>query len=184
MLTRDEAFKLIKKYLRNQDNIKDSLAVEAIMGEIAKTLGKNRDIWSLTGLLHNLDYEYTAREPEKRGNLTAQLLEGLLPENSVNAIKANNYMHTDYIPTTSLDKSLIAAGAASGLIFVTVKSTESQKLSDVDLPTLIEKYNDSTFAVRFNRKRIGLCADAGLDLNSFLALCLVALQKISDQLGL
>ena len=44
--------------------------------------------------------------------------------------------------------------------------------------TLIDKFNDSAFAVRFNRKRIGLCADAGIDLKDFLEICLNALQKI------
>ena len=182
MITREEAIRLTKKYLREQESIRYSLAVEAIMGEMAKTLGMNQELWSLTGLLHNLDYEYTAGEPEKRGSLSAQLLEGLLPDSGVNAIKANNYMHTDYIPTTALDKTLIAASAVSGLIFVTAKSTPSQKLSEVDLATLIDKFNDSTFAVRFNRKRIGLCADAGIDLKVFLEICLNTLQKISDQL--
>ena len=109
MITRDEAFVLIKKYLRHEDNIRKSLAVEAILREIAKKLERNADLWGLTGLLHNIDYEYTSTEPESRGVLSAQLLEDLLPEKAVNAIKANNYTHTDYIPTTSLDKSLMAA---------------------------------------------------------------------------
>jgi len=184
MLTRDEAIVLLKKYLRDGDNVKYALAVEAVMKEIAKILNTDEELWGLTGLLHNLDYEYTAREPEKRGSLTAQLLDGLIPENSINAIKANNYMHTDYIPTTTLDKILIAADAISGIILITGSSTTSKKLTDVDLETLIEKFNDTSFATRYNRSRVGLCSDAGIDLKHFLDLSLHSLQNISDQLGL
>ena len=104
MINRDEAFVILKKYLKDPDNIKYSLAVEAVLKELARILYRDEELWSLTGLLHNLDYEYTRGELEKRGNLSSQLLGGLLPENAVNAIRANNYMHTDYIPTTSLDK--------------------------------------------------------------------------------
>jgi len=184
MLSREQALVILKKYLKDQDNINISIAVEAILKQIAKKLGRDEEVWGITGLLHNLDYEYSAREPEKRGSLSAQLLDGLIPERAVNAIKANNYMHTDYIPTTSLDKSLIATAAAAGLIIIAGKSTPSKKLSELDLEILIDKFNDTKFATRYNRNRIGLCSDAGIDLRDFLELSLLTLQHISDQLGM
>ena len=184
MINRDEAFILLKKYLRDEDYIRYSIAVEAVLKELAKLFDKNEEHWGLTGLLHNLDYEFTKNEPEKRGNLSAQLLEDLLPESCVNAIKANNYMHTDYIPTTSLDKSLIAADAATGLIIATARSMPEKRLVDVDLEILLDKYNDSSFAPKYNRNRIELCVDVGLDLKTFLELCLKTLMHMSDQLNL
>jgi len=180
MLNREEAFVILKKYLRNEDNIKFSLASEAIMSGMAKILGMDEQLWSLIGLLHNLDHEFTEREPEKTGNLSAQLLDGLLPREGINAIKANNYMHTDYIPTTVLDKSLIAVSAVTGLIIVTAKTMPSKKLSDVTLEKLIDNFNDTTFAIKYNRKRIGLCADIGINLKDFLEISLKTLQKMSD----
>ena len=184
MINRDEAFTLLKKYLRNEGNIKYSMAIEAIMRKLAKFLEKNEEYWGLTGLLHNLDYEFAGNEPEKRGNLSAQLLEDLLPESCVNAIKANNYMHTDYIPTTSLDKSLIAADAATGLIIATAHSMPDKKLGDINLELLLDKFNDPSFAPKSNRNRIELCTDIGIDLKSFLELCLITLKHISEQFNL
>jgi len=184
MINREEAFVLLKKYLRDQDNIKYSIAVEAILRELAKKLDRNVELWGLTGLLYNLDYEYTSNEPEKRGTLSAQLLEDLLPDGCVNAIKANNYMHTDYIPTTSLDKSLIAVDAVTKLIIVTARSMPSKKLAEVDLETLLDRFNDSSFAARNNRNKIQLCADIGMELKAFLELCLNTLKQISDELNL
>ena len=184
MISRDEAFALLKKYLRDDKLIKHSLAVEAIMGEMGRKLGKDEELWRITGLLHDLDYEYTQREPEKHANVAAQMLTGLLPEKSVNAIKAHNYMHTDYIPTTSLDKILIAADAVSGLIIATALVMPTKKLAEVKIETLKNKYKDSSFAQGCNRVRIELCLDAGIGVDEFLAVSLNSLKKISDVLGL
>ena len=177
MIKREEALIIINKYLRNQDNIKYALAVEAVLKTIARKLERNEELWSLTGLLHNLDYEYTTGNPEDRGNLSAQILNGLLPESGVNALKANNYMHTDNIPTTSLDKALIAADALTGFIFYIARSTSLKKPSEVDMKILLAKFNDSSFGTRYNRNRILLCQDLGMDVQEFLALCLEALKE-------
>ena len=177
MLTREEAFILIKRYLRDPENIKHSIAVEAILRNIAKRLQRNEELWGLTGLLHNLDYEYNAGNPENRGTITAQLLEGLLPESSLNAIKANNHMHTDYIPTTSLDKALIATDTVTRLIFAIAQSTPSKTLVDMNLMILVEKFRDQNFAQRYNRSRIKLCNDFGIETEAFLKLSLLILKK-------
>ena len=184
MLSREEAFVILKKYLKEPDNIRYSFAVEAVLRELSKILYRDEELWSLTGLLHNLDYEYTVREPEKRGTLSAQLLDGLIPENGVNAIKANNYMHTDYIPITSLDKSLIATDAMCMLIFTTAKALPSKKVAEVDINLLVQRFHDTSFAPRVNRSRIKLCVDLGIDLKAFLTLGLATIRTISTSLGL
>jgi len=184
MISREEAFILIKKYLKDQDNVKISVAVESLLKEIAIKLEKDQQLWGLTGLLHNIDYEYTSGNPEKRGILSAQMLEGLLPETGVNAIKAINYTHTDYIPITSLDKALIASTAIIGLMFAVVPITPNKKITQVDFKTLIEKFNDKDFATRFNRSRIELCADIGFNLESFLKLSLDTIKELSQKLDL
>jgi putative nucleotidyltransferase with HDIG domain len=184
MINRDEALVLLKKYLRDDKLIKHSLAVEAILLDIAKELGKDNKLWGVIGLLHDLDYEYTKREPEKHANLSTQILEGLLPESGLNAIKAHNYTHTNYIPTTSIDKALIAADAVSGLIIATALIIPSKKLSDVKIETLVNKYKDNSFARGCSRSRIAFCLDTGIEIDKFLILSLKALQGISDSLGL
>ena len=183
MIDRKQAFVLIKKYLKDKDNIRLALAVEAILKKTAELLEKDEELWGITGLLHNLDYEYCAGNPEQRGVLSSQLVDGLLFEDGVNAIKANNYMHTDYIPVTSIDKTLIAAVTAAGLISSIVRATESKKISDVTLEQVVTKFNDSNFVLRHNRNRILLCEDIGMQLEFFLNLCLEEMKKISDELG-
>lgn len=184
MITREQAVTLIKKYLKDVDNVRFAVAVEHILKKIAELYGKDQELWGITGLLHNIDYEYCAHNPEKRGMLASQLLEGLLPEKCINAIKANNYIHLDYIPTTSLDKCLIAAVTSAELIIKITKNTESKNISDVHLPIIITKFNDSNFAPTINRNRIALCEDFGMKIEFFLETCLDSLKEISQDIGL
>jgi len=184
MITREEAFALLQKYLKDEKLIKHSLAVEIIMREMANKLGKDVDSWGLAGLLHDLDYDYTDKEPEKHANVTAQILDGLIPEKCINAIKAHNYKHTDYIPITSIDKALIAADAVSGLVIATALIIPSKKLADVRLETLLDKFYDHSFAQGCSRSRIELCQDTGVDIDAFLALSLNSLKEIAGELGL
>ena len=143
MINREEAIILINRYIKNIELIRQSFAVEAILKELAKKLKKDELLWSLTGLLYNLDYEYTSSELEKRGILSSKLLYGLLPENAINAIMSNNFTHTNVIPTTALDKALISSDAVKDLIFITARSVPSKKLEDVDFNTLFNGFIDN-----------------------------------------
>jgi predicted hydrolase (HD superfamily) len=184
MLNREEAIVLLRKYVKDEKLLKESIITEVLLRQLAKILEQDEEIWGLTGLLHNLDYEYTRDNPEKRGLLSSDILENLLPENCINAIKANNYMHTDYIPITSLDKSLISTAEFAGFIKTVAQSMPTKHLSDVDLEILLNKFNDPDFAKQFNRNKIKLCEDVGVGLEYFLNINLNILKKISNQLDL
>ena len=184
MMNREEAFSLLKKYLKDDKLLKHSLSVEAIMNGVAKSIDEDEKLWSIVGLLHDLDYEYTQGHPEKHAKISADILIGLIPEKGINAIKAHNYLHTDYVPITSIDKSLIASDAVSGLIIATALVMPSKKISDVRFETLLKKFNDKSFAKGCDRNKINLCIDIGIDLNDFLSLSLNALAEISDELNL
>jgi len=184
MIGKDEAIVLLKKYIKDENLLIKSIIAETLLREIAKLFGKDEEMWGLTGLLHNLDYEYTRDNPKRRGKLSSELLENLLPEPCINAIKANNYIYTDYIPITSLDKSLISVAEFSGFIVTVALSMPSKHLKDVDLKILVDRFNDEEFAKEFNRNRIKLCEDVGLGLEHFFNISLATLKDFSDRLGL
>ena len=184
MLSRDEGLTLLDKYLKNENLRKHSFAVEAILQEIAHILKNDEDLWALTGLLHDLDYEYTKENPEKHATMTVEILKGLIPDEAIHAIQAHNYQHTMQIPETSLDKALIAADAVSGLIIAAALVMPSKKLADVKTTTIHNKYKDKSFASGCNRKRIDLCEDFGFELDRFLELSLNALKNIAVRLDL
>ena len=61
--TREEAYALLTKYVKNENLIKHSLAVEAVMAHFAEKLDpENREKWRVIGLVHNLDYKSCIRK--------------------------------------------------------------------------------------------------------------------------
>ena len=69
-MNRLEALEYLKSKLKNKNLIKHSLAVEVCMKKLAKKLGQNTEIWGVTGLLHDLDYEDTKDDFSKHGFVT------------------------------------------------------------------------------------------------------------------
>jgi uncharacterized protein len=184
MISHEEAMKLLCQYLQDEKLRYHSFAVESIMQQLADKLNKDQELWGIVGLLHDLDYEYTQNNPEKHTKITAEILTGLIPEEGIHAIKGHNYIHTDYLPTTSLDKALLAADAVSGLIIAAALVMPTKKLSEVKEKTLYKKYTDSSFAKGCNRDRIAISEDIGIPLEEFLSISLHALQEIASNINL
>ncbi len=93
-MNREEAYQLIKGEVKNKNLIKHMLAVEAIMKTLAKKLGEDEEKWGLTGLLHDIDYEITAKDPHKHSIVGADMLKEIgLDDEIVNAVRAHNDMH-------------------------------------------------------------------------------------------
>jgi len=182
MIDRKQAFILMKKYIKNQNLLQQSLVAEAILRKIAKILGKDEEMWGLTGLLFNIDYEYTSDEPEKRGIFASQILEGLLPENCLKAIKSNNYPYLDYVPSSSLDKSLVATAAISNFLITFLHSTPIKNISDLNINMIKDELNYSNSETVNLKRRILLCNDIGIDLKEFIQISINALKELSDKI--
>ena len=75
MITRDEAFALLKKYNKDPFHIQHSFTMEAVMKWYAKKLGYSdeADYWGIVGLLHDIDFELYPDEKNNEKN----------PENSI-----------------------------------------------------------------------------------------------------
>ena len=57
MITREEAYEIVKKYVKNKNLINHMLAVEAGMGFYAQKFGEDEELWRAIGVLHDFDYE-------------------------------------------------------------------------------------------------------------------------------
>ncbi len=182
--TRKNALNLLKQHIKQENLLKHSLAVEAILGSIAETLKEDENLWGLTGLLHDMDFEYTKNNPEKHGLVSEKLICDIVPEEITYAIKAHNYEHTGCTPKSNLDKALIAADAVSGFLIATALVIPSKKLSDIKTKTIHKKFKDKSFAKGCSRDRIKMCEELGLSVDDFLILSLEALQNRSSELGL
>jgi len=160
---------------------KHMLAVGAIMNKMAERFGEDAEVWKLTGLLHDIDYKKS--NMNEHGLISAKMLEGKLPEDALHAIKAHNE-RTGVKAESLMDKALIAADAASGLVVATALVMPGKKLSEVKISSVMNKFKDKSFARRVDRDRIRICSEIGLSPKEFLELALEAMNSISNELEL
>jgi len=183
-MNRDEAITLVRSNIKSRNMFRHMLAVEAIMRALAEHLGEDEDLWGLTGLIHDIDYEKTADNFKEHGVLAQKILKDKAPKEALKAILAHNYENTGVEPETMLDKALIAADAISGLIVACALVMPSKSVMDVKLRTVEKKFKDKDFARGADRKRIVLCEDLGVPRREFFEIALKAVQKVSRDLGL
>ncbi len=184
MISREEAFSLLKENLKNQNLVKHCLAVEAIMRELAEYLGEDKEKWGLLGLIHDIDYEKTKDNPKIHGILAAEILKDKVDEDILKAIKSHNFENTGIEPETKMEKALIASDSISGLIVACALVMPSKKLEEVRVETVKKKFKQKDFARNCRRERILFCEQTGIPREKFFEIALNALKKISEELGL
>jgi putative nucleotidyltransferase with HDIG domain len=88
--TRARAWEALRARLHEEKYLRHSLAVEAMMREMAGAKGAGKDEWGLAGLLHDIDLATTAGEPS-HGVTGAQWLRELGFSDSVaHAVEAHD----------------------------------------------------------------------------------------------
>jgi putative nucleotidyltransferase with HDIG domain len=182
MMTRDEAFELVKSSVSTANLIKHMLAVEAVMKKLAARLGEDEQTWTLAGLLHDLDYDSTAKDPARHGLLTVEMLSGKdLPPSVTCAIKC----HAGHCqPESPMDRALLAADPLTGLIVAAALMHPTKKLRSVDTNFVMNRFREKSFARGANREQICGCDSLGLELEEFVAIGLEAMTEIDAELGL
>jgi len=183
-MNRNEALKLVKEKIKNQNLIKHSLAVEACLKNLASHFGEGEEKWSLAGLLHDIDYEETKDDPKAHSMVGAEILEKLGLEKEIfEAVKTHNEAH-GILPESLLAKSLFSVDPLTGLIVAAALVIPSKKLKDLTVENVLNRFKEKSFARGAKREIILKCSEINLSLEKFVEICLKSMQEISDQLGL
>ena len=181
-MDRNEALALVKKYLKNKNLIKHSLAVEACMRAMADRLGEDGEKWGLAGLLHDLDYEITEKNPDLHTRETVKILEELgLDSDIIRAVRAHaGQVHCQ----SAMDWSIFSIDPLTGLIIAATLMHPDKKLKSIDLSFIQRRYKEKSFARGARREDIEQVRNISVDLEEFIVICLKAMQGIDRELGL
>ncbi|MBE0467610.1 MAG: HDIG domain-containing protein [Candidatus Desulforudis sp.] len=183
-MKREEALALLKKNVTNRNLQKHCLAAEAVMRRLARHCGEDEELWGLTGLLHDIDWDRTKGELDRHSLEGADMLDELgMPPEVVYAVKVHNEHHG--LPRQSLlDKALYAVDPLTGFIVAGALIRPEKKLAAVDVPFLTNRFKEKAFARGANREQMQTCAELGLSLEEFIGLGLEAMQENAKELGL
>jgi putative nucleotidyltransferase with HDIG domain len=184
-MNREEAYKLLKENLFNNNLLKHCLAVEAIMRGLAQRLGGEIDKWGIVGLLHDIDYEKTKDDTINHSLVGAEMLKNLGFENEiVEAIKTHNEAH-NIPPDGMMAKSLFTCDPMSGLIVASVLVLPSKKIAELSADNVLNRFKEKAFARGANREIIKQCEPLlGLSLEELTEIALKAMKEISEELEL
>ena len=184
LMNREEALQLLKKKVKNKNLLKHMYAAEAVMGGLARHFGEDEALWRLAGLLHDLDYDTTKDDPSRHSLVGGEMLakEGLSAE-VVYAVKCHNDYH-GLERKSMLDKALYATDPLTGLIVAGALIKSEKKLAAIDVPFLINRYHEKSFARGARREAIACCSELGLSLEDFIGIGLEAMQANHEELGL
>ncbi len=184
-MTRDQALKIVRQYVKNENLVRHMLAVEAAMAAYAKKFNEDEEQYRVAGLLHDFDWEI---HPTAEGHPSLGipiLREAGVNEEILDAIMGHG-SHTGTPRITNLSKALYACDELTGLITTTALVRPSKKIADVEVKSIKKKWKDKGFAAGVNRQDIEDGATAlGVDLwSEHVPMVLSAMQSIAEDLGL
>lgn len=184
-MKREEAFEILKKYVKQESLIKHCLAVEAAMKHFAQINGEEVEKWGNIGLLHDVDYELY---PEEHCKKCVEILEneGVVKED-IYSVQSHGYglAQEEVKPEQQMEKILYTVDELTGLITAAALMQPNKTLEELSLKSVKKKWKDKKFAAKVNREVIAQGAQmAGLELDYVLEQTLLALQKEHEVLGL
>ena len=137
MLDRQAAWELLCEYTLGESLRKHALGVEAAMRAMADKYQGDVELWGITGLLHDFDYEKypTAEEHPYQG--VAILKEQGYPQEMLDAIMGHAE-YTGVARETLLAKSLFAVDELVGFIFAVTYVRPSKAVREV-VPKSVRK---------------------------------------------
>lgn len=133
---RARAWEALRARLPEVKYQRHSLAVEAIMREMAVPGSDNVDHWALAGLLHDIDIAETAKDLSRHGIIGAQILRELrFPPAVVHAVNAHDD-RAGVARSSRLDHGVHCADQVYWLVAATGHAIPSERLNDADSTAL------------------------------------------------
>ena len=181
--TRDQAWETLTKYTQSEPLRRHALAVEAAVGAYAQKFGEDEELWRVTALLHDFDYEMHPTLDQHPQDGAPILREEGYPDEVVEGV-LSHAEHLGLPRDTALKKTLFACDELSGFIHA-CGLVRPDGIDTLEPKSVRKKLKQPSFASGVNRDDVYKGAEAlGVDLNEHIAFVTEALRPIAPELGL
>ncbi|MEJ2483649.1 MAG: HDIG domain-containing protein [Gemmatimonadota bacterium] len=186
--TREDALALLQEYTENENLRKHMYAVEAAMRAYARKYGEDEELWGVTGLIHDFDYERFPNEAlspteEHPSSGVAILREKGWPEEILHAVMAHAE-HTGVAPESRMAKTLRAVDELTGFV-IACSLVRPTGISDLKSKSVKKKLKDRSFAAAVNREEIAEYTESiGEEMTEHIDFVIDAMRGIADTLEL
>ena len=183
---RPTAWNLLCEYTQKPALIKHALAVEAAMRACANKFAADEELWGITGLLHDFDYERYP-DPKEHTVVGGKILRDKgYPETMVHAIYAHNEQNGMGLQRRSpLDKALFACDELAGFITAVALVRPSKSLHDLKPKSVLKKFKENAFAAAVSRADMLLGMEGlGVEPTEHIQMIINAMRSIATDLEL
>lgn len=183
-MNRPDAWNLLNEFTKSESLLKHALAVEAAMRRYAGHFGEDVEIWGVTGLIHDFDYERWPNPPEHTREGARVLRERGVNEEVVGAILSHaEWNQAEYPLDRPLRKALFAVDELCGFV-TAVAYVRPEKLNGMAASSVRKKMKQKSFAAAVKREDIEKGAELlGLTLDDHINHVIAAMQGVAGALG-
>ncbi len=192
---REAAWELVTAWTHGESLRKHALAVEICVTACGEAeadrlglTGEERDafvnLYTVTGLLHDFDYE---KHPslEEHPFVGVKELERLGWPQELRTAILGHAQYSGVPRVTHLVKSLFACDELAGYLTACALVKPTKAIAYVEVSSVKKKLKDKAFAKGVNRQDvIQGAAELGVELDAHIAFCLQAMQARASELGL
>jgi predicted hydrolase (HD superfamily) len=167
--SRDAARQLLETQVQDPYQRLHAQMVATAMEGYAPQFGGEADLWFITGLLHDLDFEkHPAQHPAES---LRWFREWDYPADLIHAVEAHAYGYNGFttLPQTKLAAALLACDEISG-IFYAYRKLNPVRYGEMKASSIKKKIKEPAFAAKVDRRTITLgCEHLGVSLDDHVA---------------
>ena len=189
MPTRDEAWNLLCEYTQSESLRKHMLAVETCVRAYARKNGGDEELWGITALLHDFDYERfpnaehaADKEHPAEG---AKILKDLGYSDEITRAILSHADYSGVARQSALEHTLFACDELAGFLTACTYVRPSKSILDLEVDSVKKRMKDKAFARGVSRDDVRRGAEElGVQLEEHIAFCIAAMRENADALGL
>jgi putative nucleotidyltransferase with HDIG domain len=182
-LNRARAWDTLTRYTRSEALRRHGLAVEAATRAYARRFGEDEELWGVTALLHDFDWELHPTLDQHPQDGAPILRDEGYPPVVVDAI-LSHAQHLGLPRDTPLKRTLFACDELSGFIHA-CGLVRPDGISTLEPKSVRKKLRQPAFAAGVHREDVYAGAEElGVELDEHIAFVTEALRPIAGELGL
>ncbi len=182
-VTRERAWETLTRYTKSEALLRHALAVEASVRAYARKFGEDEELWGVTALLHDFDYEIHPTLDKHPQDGAPILREEGYPEVVIEGV-LSHAEHLAMPRDTPLKKTLFACDELSGFIHA-CGLVRPDGIETLEPKSVKKKLKQPSFAAGVHRDEVYRGAEElGVELDDHIRFVVEAIRPIAGELGL
>jgi putative nucleotidyltransferase with HDIG domain len=182
-VTRERAWETLTRYTKSEALLRHALAVEASVRAYARKFGEDEELWGVTALLHDFDYEIHPTLDKHPQDGAPILRDEGYPEVVIEGV-LSHAEHLAMPRDTLLKKTLFACDELSGFIHA-CGLVRPDGIETLEPKSVKKKLKQPSFAAGVHRDEVYRGAEElGVELDDHIRFVTEAMRPIAGELGL